>query len=128
LRDGAPHAADLPAQKAVLPRIGVGAELAPPQPAAQAAPAAALLEGASTKVELGTEPSLALPADALDELPGVQKSSDPGAKEAIMEPAQAEGSAPSDRPKRARVLPTVKARPVKLIPGDRTKGLSVDEF
>jgi hypothetical protein len=58
----------------------------------------------------------------------MQKSSDVSANEAIMEPAQAEVSAQSDRPKRARVLPTAKVRPVKLIPGDRTKGLSVDEF
>jgi serine/threonine-protein kinase len=136
LRDGAPRVADLPAQKAgPLPAQAAAASALP---AGQATPVAALPEGASTKVEAEGTPDLAQPSsarapeDALRPaaipLPALQKSSDANANEAIMEPAQAEGSAPSDRPKRARVMPTVKARSVKLIPGDRTKGLSVDEF
>jgi eukaryotic-like serine/threonine-protein kinase len=107
------------------------AQPAAPQPSEQAAAAAA----APTPV---AAPVAALPEGVsdmevqLEEVSGeptaLQKSSEQGAKEANMEPAQAEGSASSDRPKRSRVAPSVKARPVKLIPGDRTKGLSVDEF
>jgi serine/threonine protein kinase len=138
LREAPTNVADLPAQKAVLPKSGeVNGETAQ-LPAAQAAPAVTVPEGASTKVELGGEPtreqvdqpaSAHAPEGALrPEALAVQKSTDTSANPAIMVPAQAEESAPSDRPKRARIMPNAKARPVKLIPGDRTKGLSVDEF
>jgi hypothetical protein len=59
---------------------------------------------------------------------GVQKTSPEATGAAIMEAEPAPMQAPSDRTKRARIQPKVQARPDKLIPGDRTKGLSVDEF
>lgn len=87
-----------------------------------AAPAQA--EMPSTKVEPAATADLAAP----DSVAGVQKSSGEPALDAIIVPVQAKQPAGPDRGKRARPQPPVKARPVKLIPGDRTKGLSVDEF
>jgi serine/threonine-protein kinase len=137
LRDASPAVADLPAQKTTPMPKGeeLGAGAAAPLPAAAAAPVAALPEGSgggeargSAREQNKAEPALAQPSELPSDGSALQKSSDPSANEAIMEPAQAMGSAPADRSKRTRVQPNVKARSVKLIPGDRTKGLSVDEF
>ncbi len=117
MRDAGKPVAE-PAQAVSLPASEQAAAAAA-VPGPVAAPVAALPEGVSEMA--------VLPSELADEQGELQKSSDEDAKEATMEPAQAEGSA-SDRPKRTRVAPSVKARPVKLIPGDRTKGLSVDEF
>jgi serine/threonine-protein kinase len=126
LRDATAHVANLPAQKAAPMPVAANSEAAA-QPAAQLAPVAALPESASIKVEQGGEPELV--PDAPDAPPSVQKSSDVSANEATIETPQAEAPALSARPKRARVQSSSsKVRPVKLIPGDRTKGLSVDEF
>jgi hypothetical protein len=125
LREGAAAVADGAAQKAPAASNSEQAgAAAPAAAAAPVAPVAALPAGTGSKLEPELAEPAELPADALE----MQKSSDSNANEVIMEPAQAVGSAPADRSKRARVQPNVKARPVKLIPGDRTKGLSVDEF
>jgi eukaryotic-like serine/threonine-protein kinase len=127
LRDSPAQVANLPAQKAAPLPVAASGE-GSPQPAAQLEPpVAALPEGASAKVEQAGEPELVL--DAPDQPPSMQKTSDSSANGAIIETGRAEGPAPSDRPKRVRVQSSsLKVRPVKLIPGDRTKGLSVDEF
>jgi serine/threonine protein kinase len=78
----------------------------------------------STKVEPAPTADLAAAEPGAD----VQKSSGEPALDAIIVPVPAKQPAGPDRGKRARPQPSVKARPVKLIPGDRTKGLSVDEF
>jgi serine/threonine-protein kinase len=129
LRDAAPRVADLPAQKAApMPAVEAVGAAPPPNTAAEpVAPVAALPENLG-QAELGPDSEPLVPSELPADPSTLQKSSDPSANEAIMVPAQAHVPAQSDRPKRARVPPTVKARPVKLIPGDRTKGLSVDEF
>jgi serine/threonine protein kinase len=89
--------------------------------------AAAQAKMPSTKVEPAAAADLAAlePAAAAADL---QKSSGEPALDAIIVPVQVKQPAVPDRGKRARPQPPVKARSVKLIPGDRTKGLSVDEF
>jgi hypothetical protein len=125
-RDARQQVADLPTHRQVggsavsansLPKASAAAPAAP-EPTADAVPGDAV-EGAALEAELA-------PAQALSP-EGAQKTS-PGARgAAIIAPGQA-SPAPNDRTKRARPQPKVQARPDKLIPGDRTKGLSVDEF
>jgi len=118
-RDGNPRVADLPAPKAQ--------KLAPAdqEPAALVPQLVAERAMASTKVDsIADAPDVPGP-----DLPdAMQKTSDERPTAAIMASAQAAVPAAAERPKRPRVLPAAKGRPVKLIPGDRTKGLSVDEF
>jgi serine/threonine-protein kinase len=115
-----------PAVPATLPAAARATLL--PADTRQVAPPQA--EMASTKVEPAPADDLVvLGSDAVPPSgPDLQKSSDEPAPDAIMEPVRAKVPALPDRVKRARPPPPAKARPVKLIPGDRTKGLSVDEF
>jgi serine/threonine-protein kinase len=106
---------------------------APPLPADNppAAPAQAELPGAKDAPAPAAElifTETDSPPPARPGAADVQKSSDQPTPNAMMEPAQARAPGAPDRSKRVRPQPPVKARPVKLIPGDRTKGLSVDEF
>ncbi|HEX6245158.1 MAG TPA: serine/threonine-protein kinase [Polyangiales bacterium] len=78
------------------------------------------VQGAALEAELA-------PAQALAP-EGAQKTSPAPDGTAIMAREQASQPASTDRIKRARPQPKAQARPDKLIPGDRTKGLSVDEF
>jgi hypothetical protein len=112
--------------------VTIGAANPEHAPAAALVPADAPQRGAaqaempSTKVEPAATTDLTVrdPGDPAE----LQKSSGEPALDAIIVPVQAKHPAVPDRGKRVRPPPSVKARSVKLIPGDRTKGLSVDEF
>jgi hypothetical protein len=119
---GTPKA--VPAARTATPASAAPATLLPADAPAPAAPVQA--EMPSTKVELAAEQGLTDPAAA--RRAGLPKVSDAPAPNAMLEPVQVRVPAVVDRSKRARPQPPVKARAVKLIPGDRTKGLSVDEF
>lgn len=132
--DAAPTVANAPAPPRVegavdAPSSSAAASAPPSFPAAAsgAAPASAAgaAEGRGTSVPGQVpEPATASAGPAL-KLP---KSSGAEPAAAIMVPEPASEPPSADRPRRARALPKASARPVKLIPGDRTKGLSVDEF
>lgn len=120
-REAAP-VAEVPAPS--VPSVEVKAAAAAPVPSVPSPPSAP-----STRVEntaqLAPEPAHeAAPIEVTD----VQKTSTDGAPTAIIAPQLGDEPVATDRVKRARPVPTAKPRPVKLIPGDRTKGLSVDEF
>jgi hypothetical protein len=99
-------------------------------PADEPLKAAEHAEMPSTKVEPAAGADLAAlePPAGVEPPADLQKSSGEHALDAIIVPVQAKQPAVPDRGKRVRPQPPVKARSVKLIPGDRTKGLSVDEF
>jgi serine/threonine-protein kinase len=129
VRDAQSSVAGMPSQKSVPAAGSVALPTATTLPTAQAkvddSP-----RTPSTHVEAATVADPTLPRMPVGEATpdGVQKSSAELPSEAIMEAEQAPLPAQFDRNKRARILPKVQARPDKLIPGDRTKGLSVDEF
>jgi serine/threonine protein kinase len=110
-RDARQRVADLPTQQ------DLGS-----LPAAQADAPAGDPARAATAPSQDVEAAQALAPEA------AQKSSGAADANAIMDPEQTTPSAPSERTKRTRTSPKGPARAEKLIPGDRTKGLSVDEF
>ena len=116
-RDGNPRVADLPAPKAQ--------ELAPAAvgPAQQIVPEPTM---ASTKVEPTSVTTRQLPVGPATV--AVQKTTEGSPAPAIIVPVQAAAAATTDKSRRARTVAPAKGRSVKLIPGDRTKGFSVDEF
>jgi serine/threonine protein kinase len=121
-RDARQPVADLPSQKSAP-----AAASASPLPSARAQPA--LADSPSTHVGANAEPSNAEAEVAPVAAPeGVQKTSPEETDAVIMQREPAALPVSSDRTKRVRIQPKAQARPDKLIPGDRTKGLSVDEF
>jgi serine/threonine protein kinase len=126
-RDAGQHVADLPAhrQSGVVSGASSLPKASADEPAAAAgtalAPASAdALQGAALEAELA-------PPQALS--PESAQKSSPGSRgAAIMAAEQASPPASTERAKRARPQPKTQGRSDKLIPGDRTKGLSVDEF
>jgi serine/threonine-protein kinase len=122
-RDARQPVADLPTQ---------GPQTAPGR-AAQAAGAQMPSAEAERANPLGPSRAAALEAEevapALAPGPeGLPKTSAAVTGAAIIEAESAPMQAPTDRTKRVRPQPKLQVRPDKLIPGDRTKGLSVDEF